>query len=193
MPMAASSTGPVPGDKAWDAFADDQLGLMDHLGIREFFYMGYCIGGCFAGKLLQRAPERVVAAVFCQSVGHRSEDPEVMVRHSHENWLADFRARRPEVPMDTIEKYFHSLWRVQPDFLYSVPREFIKNCRTPILVLPDDTPSHPLQTSIDVASLAPNSEITVFPWRQPEELRQRMIARVRSFLKAHLPMRAAAQ
>jgi dienelactone hydrolase len=29
---------------------------MDHLGIREFFYMGYCIGGCFAGKLMQRAP-----------------------------------------------------------------------------------------------------------------------------------------
>ena len=187
------STGPVPVDNAWDAFADDQLGLMDHLGIREFFYMGYCIGGCFAGKLLQRAPDRVVAAVFCQTVGHRPEDPDVMVRHSHDNWLADFRTRRPEVPMDTIEKYFHSLWRVQPDFLYSVPREFIKNCRTPILVLPDDTPSHPLQTSIDVASLAPNSEITVFPWRDPPELKARMINRVRSFLKSHLPMRAAAQ
>jgi hypothetical protein len=116
---------------------------------------------------LQRAPERVVAAVFCQSVGHRPEDPDVMVRHSHDNCLADFRARRPEVSMDTIEKYFHSLRRLQPDFLYSVPREFIKNCRTPILVLPDDTPSHPLQTSIDVASLAPNAETTVFPWREP--------------------------
>ena len=187
------STGPVPVDNAWDAFTDDQLGLMDHLGIREFFYMGYCIGGCFAGKLLQRAPQRVVAAVFCQSVGQRPEDPDVMYRHSHENWLADFRARRPEVSMDAIEKYFHSLWRVQPDFLHSVPREFIKNCRTPILVLPDDTPSHPLQTSIDVASLAPNSEITVFPWREPPELKARMINRVRTFLKSHLPMRAAAQ
>jgi pimeloyl-ACP methyl ester carboxylesterase len=38
------STGPVPVDSPWDAFADDQLGLMDHLGIREFFYIGYCIG-----------------------------------------------------------------------------------------------------------------------------------------------------
>src|SRR5438105_6009801 len=66
------STGPVPVENAWDAFADDQLGLMDHLGIREFFYMGYCIGGCFVGKLLQRAPDRVVAAVFCQSVGEGS-------------------------------------------------------------------------------------------------------------------------
>jgi pimeloyl-ACP methyl ester carboxylesterase len=61
------STGPVQVDNPWDAFADDQLGLMDHLGIHEFFYMGYCIGGCFAGKLMQRAPNRVVAAVFCQS------------------------------------------------------------------------------------------------------------------------------
>src|SRR6202790_2021277 len=116
-----------------------------------------------------------------------------MYRPSHQNGLADFCARRPEVSMDTIEKYFHSLWRVQLDFLYSVPRDFIKNCRTPILVLPDDTPSHPLQTSIDVASLAPNSEITVFPWRDPPELKARMINRVRSFLKSHLPMRAAAQ
>ena len=41
------STGPVPVDNPWDAFADDQLGLMDHLGIREFFFMGYCIGGSF--------------------------------------------------------------------------------------------------------------------------------------------------
>ena len=187
------STGPVPVENAWDAFADDQLGLMDHLGIREFFYMGYCIGGCFAGKLLQRAPDRVVAAVFCQTVGHRPEDPDVMWRHSHDNWLAEFRTRRPDVSMDTIEKYFHSLWRVQPDFLYSVPRAFIKNCRKPILVLPDDTPSHTLQTSSDVASLAPNAEITVYPWREPPDLKERTIYRTRNFLRAHVPMRAAAQ
>jgi pimeloyl-ACP methyl ester carboxylesterase len=187
------STGPIPSSNPWDAFADDQLGLMDHLGIREFFYMGYCIGGCFAGKLLQRAPQRVVAAVFHQSVGHRPEDPDVMWRHSHDNWLKDFQASRPEVSTATVEKYFHSLWRAQPDFLYSVSRDFIKNCRTPILVLPDDTASHPLQTSIDVASLAPNADITVFPWREPEELRQRVITKVRAFLKSHVPMRAAAQ
>jgi pimeloyl-ACP methyl ester carboxylesterase len=27
------STGPVPVANPWDAFADDQLGVMDHLGI----------------------------------------------------------------------------------------------------------------------------------------------------------------
>jgi len=191
--IGGESTGPVPSANAWDAYADDQLGLMDHLGIDKFFYMGYCIGGCFAGKLLQRAPNRVVAAVFHQSVGHRPEDPEVMVRHSSDNWLPEFKKLRTEVPQDNIDKFINSLWRENPDFLYSVSRDFISKCKTPILVLPDDTPSHPLQTSIDVASLAPNSDITVFPWREPEELRQRMIAKVRSFLKSHVPMRAAAQ
>ena len=96
--------------------------------------------------------------------------------------------------MEAIEKYLHDLYRVNPDFLYSVSRDFIKSCRTPILVLPDDVPAHPLQTSIDVASLAPNAEITVHPWKEPPELKTRTIDRVRSFLKAHVPaVRAAAQ
>jgi pimeloyl-ACP methyl ester carboxylesterase len=187
------STGPVPVDKPWDAFADDQLGLMDHLGIREFFYMGYCIGGPFGLKLIERAPDRVVACVACQPVGHRPEDPTVMYRHSHENWVPGFRARRPEVSAETIEKYLHNLFAAQPDFVCSVTRDFARSIRTPILVLPDDTPAHPHQTAVDIASLCPNAEITVFPWRDPPELKERTINRVRSFLRAHVPMRAAAQ
>ena len=34
------SSGPIPVDDPWGAFADDQLGLMDHLGIREFMVLG---------------------------------------------------------------------------------------------------------------------------------------------------------
>jgi hypothetical protein len=149
--------------------------------------MGYCIGGCFAGKLMQRAPNRVVASVFCQTVGHRPENPTVMYRHSMDNWAPDFQKRRPDVSADTLEKYMHDLYAVQPDFLYSVSRDFIRNCQTPMLVLPDDVPGHPLQTSIDVASLAPNAEITVFPWKEPQELKQRTINRVRAFLRENVP------
>src|SRR5919202_1063764 len=138
------SSGPVPTENAWDAFADDQLGLMDHLGIREFFYMGYCIGGCFAGKLLQRAPDRVIAAVFCQTVGHRPEDPDVMYRHSTDNWLADFKKRRPEVSQDTIDKYFHSLWREQPPFFFRGPPGVIPNWRAPTPGFSGGPPSPPL-------------------------------------------------
>ena len=39
------STGPVQVEDPWGAFADDQLGVMDHLGIQEFMVLGCCIGG----------------------------------------------------------------------------------------------------------------------------------------------------
>jgi len=179
------STGPLDTDDPWGAFADDQLGLMDHLGIGEFAYMGCCIGGCFAGKLIERAPERVAAAVFCQTVGHWPDDPDVMYRSGRDVWAPELLGRRPDLDQDTIDAYLHALYRVNPDFLYSVPRDLIRACDTPILVLPDDVPAHPLQSSIDVASLAPNAEITVFPWTDPPELKARTIERVRSFLRTH--------
>ena len=73
-----SSSGPVPVDDPWGAFADDQLALMDHLGIDKFFFMGLCIGGPFALKLMERAPERIVAGVLCQPVGSNPEFPDSM-------------------------------------------------------------------------------------------------------------------
>jgi pimeloyl-ACP methyl ester carboxylesterase len=179
------SAGPVPVDNPWDAFADDQLGVMDHLGIREFFFFGNCIGGPFAMKLMERAPKRVVAAVLSQPVGHRPEKPDYMYDSGKDVWAKEFLERQPSVPMATIEKYLHNLYRVQPDFVYSVSRDFAKSCQTPMLVLPDDIVAHPLQTAIDIASLAPNAEITVFPWKDPPELKARTINRARTFLKRY--------
>src|SRR5512132_1719497 len=75
------STGPLESDRPWDAYTDDQLGLMDHLGIGEFLVMGFCIGGPFIWNLLQRAPERIVAAVLAQPSGFRPEMPDL----SHPN------------------------------------------------------------------------------------------------------------
>jgi hypothetical protein len=57
-----------------------------------------------------------------------------------------------------------------------------------MLVMPDDTPSHPYQTSVDVAALAPRAESTVYPWRDPPELKARTIERVREFLRAQRPV-----
>ena len=185
------STGPIPVDNPWDAFADDQLGLMDHLGIRQFAFFGNCIGGSYGLKLMERAPDRVVSGVLSQPIGHRPEDPEVMIKSNGMAWAKEFRERRPDVSMETIEKYMHSLYRVRPDFVYSVSREFVKNCQTPMLVLPDDTLAHAYQVAIDVASLAPNADISVYPWKDPPELKARTINRVRNFLRAHLPQTAA--
>src|SRR5712671_669128 len=185
------STGPLPVDHPWNAFADDQFGLMDHLGIRQFFFFGNCIGGSFALKLMERAPDRVVAGILSQPIGHRPEKPDVMYDSGRDVWAKELRAKRPEASMETIEKYLHNLYRARPDFVYSVSREFARNCQTAMLVLPDDTPAHAYQAAIDVASLAPNAEITVYPWKDPPELKARTIKRARNFLKAHLPVTAA--
>ena len=63
----------------------------------------------------------------------------------------------------------------------------VRSCQTPILVLPDETPAHPLVVSIEAASLCPNADITVFPWREPPELKARTVEKVRRFLRAHRP------
>jgi pimeloyl-ACP methyl ester carboxylesterase len=181
------SRGPIPVNDPWGAFADDQLGLMDHLGIQKFFYMGYCIGGPFGLKLIERAPDRVVAAVLCQPVGHRPENPDVMYNSGRDVWAPELRAGRPEITMESIEAYLHNLYRVRPDFVYSVSREFVRSCQTPLLVMPDDTPAHPYQTSVDIAALAPRAQSTVFPWREPKDLLEKTIDQVRVFLRSHQP------
>jgi pimeloyl-ACP methyl ester carboxylesterase len=50
------SSGPLETERPWDAYTDDHLGLMDHLGIKEFMVMGFCIGGPFIWNMLKRAP-----------------------------------------------------------------------------------------------------------------------------------------
>jgi pimeloyl-ACP methyl ester carboxylesterase len=83
------SNGPVPVDNPWDAFADDQLGVMDHLGTRQFFFFGNCIGGPFAMKLMERAPQRVVAAILSQPVGHRPDKPDYMYESGRDVWAKE--------------------------------------------------------------------------------------------------------
>ena len=67
--------------------------------------------------------------------------------------------------MAEIETYLHDLYRANPDFVYSVSRDFVQHCQTPMLVMPDDVPAHPLVVSTEIAELAPNSEVTLFPWK----------------------------
>jgi pimeloyl-ACP methyl ester carboxylesterase len=184
------SHGPVPVDDPWGAFADDQLGLMDHLGIQQFFVIGYCIGGPFALKLMERAPERVVAAVLCQPVGHNSEFPDSMYNSGRDNWAPKLRAQRPEVTPEICEAYLHNLYRVQPYFAYSVSRDFARSCQTPMLVMPDNTPSHSYEAAMELVELSPKAEVTVYPWKVEKDVMGRTINQVREFLRAHQPVTA---
>ena len=185
------STGPVQVDDPWGAFADDQLGLMSHLGIQKFGFIGFCIGGPFALKLMDRAPDRVVAAVLCQPVGHASKTPDSMYNSGHDIWAPELWGNRPDLTMETCDAYLHNLYRIQPDFAYCVSRDFARSCQTPMLVMPDDTPSHSYEAAMDLAELAPKAEVTVYPWKEDPTIKEQTINQAREFLLSHQPAGAA--
>ena len=178
------SSGPLDIDRPWDAYADDQLGVLDHLGIKRFVVLGYCIGGPFIWKLLERAPGRIVAAVVSQPVGHR-KDQNVMYDNSMKGWGPELMKRRPEVTMETIEKFLARSYRANPDFVYTVSRDFVRACQVPVLVMPDDTPSHPYDVAMESAMLAPKSEVSMYPWKDTKDKIPVAVRHVRSFLRVH--------
>jgi pimeloyl-ACP methyl ester carboxylesterase len=182
------SSGPLQIENAWDGYAEDQLGLMDHLGIGEFLVLGCCIGGPFILKLMEKAPNRVVAGVLCQPSGFRPEKPDVFWNNNTTTWGPALCARRPEIKMAMIEAHLHNLYRARPDFVFSVTRDFVRSCQIPMLVMPDDIAAHPWQVSMDIFKLAPNAEVSIYPWKQPKELIPAAVARARTFLKAHQPV-----
>ena len=188
---SGQSSGPVQVEKPWDAYADDQLGLMDHLGIQEFIVLGCCIGGPFVLKLMERAPDRIVAGVLCQPSGHRPENPDVMYNNNIRTWGPTLCARRPDVTMEIVDAYLHALYRSPGDFVYSVTRDFVRSCQTPMLVLPDDVLAHPYAVAMEVVRLAPKAEVTMYPWKEPKDLIPQAVHHVRDFLRAHQPVPAA--
>lgn len=181
------SSGPLEVDRPWDSYADDQLGLMDHLGIDKFMVMGFCIGGPFIWNLLKRAPNRIVAAVLAQPSGFRPELPNLFYENNIKGWAPGLRERRPDITAPMIDAFLKKMYGAQPDFVFTVTRDFVRHCQTPVLVLPDDVPAHPYAVAMESVMLAPKSEVSLFPWKEPKERVPVAVRQIRSFLRAHRP------
>jgi pimeloyl-ACP methyl ester carboxylesterase len=179
------SSGPLEIDRPWDAYTDDHLGLMDHLGIDKFMVMGFCIGGPFIWNLLRRAPDRIVAAVLAQPSGSRPEMRDLFYEGNMKTWGPALTARRPEITMEMVDKFLTKMYRTNPDFVFTVTRNFVRNCQTPVLILPDDIPAHPYAVAMEAAMLAPKAEVSMFPWKEPKERIPLAVRQIRSFLRAH--------
>ena len=187
---AGQSSGPLEIDRPWDSFTDDQLGLMDHVGANKFMVMGFCIGGPLVWNLLRRAPDRVVAAVLAQPSGWRPELPNLSYETNMTGWGPEFVKRRPGVTMETVDKFLTKMYRTKPDFVFTVTRDFVRSCQTPVLILPDDIPGHPYAVAMEAAMLAPKAEVSMFPWKEPKERIPLAVRQIRSFLRAHRPVSA---
>jgi pimeloyl-ACP methyl ester carboxylesterase len=193
------STGPLETDRPWDAYTDDHIGLMDHLGIREFMVLGFCIGGPFVWNLLKRAGDRVVAAVPVQPSGWRPEMPDLSYQSNIKGWGPELCDRRPDITMAMVDTFLSNMYRARADFVYTVTRDFVRNCQTPILVLPDDVPAHPYAVAMESALLAPKAQVSLYPWKDAPDKIPLAVRHIRTFLKANRPaagaqpMAAAAQ
>ena len=184
------SSGPLEIDRPWDSHTDDHLGLMDHLGIDKFMVMGFCIGGPLIWNLLKRAPDRIVAAVLAQPSGSRPEMRDLFYDNNTRGWAPELRKQRPELTAETVDKFLTRMYRTDPDFVFTVTRDFVRQCQTPVLILPDDVPSHPYAVAMESAMLAPNAEVSMFPWKEPKDRIPLAVRQIRSFLRAHRPVTA---
>jgi pimeloyl-ACP methyl ester carboxylesterase len=185
------SIGPLEVDRPWDAFTDDQLGLMDFLGIDRFMVMGFCIGGPMIWNLIKRAPDRVVGAVLAQPSGFRPSEPDFFYTTNMTRWGPELVARRPEITTAEVDAFITAMYRKNADFVFTVTRDFVRTCETPVLIMPDDITAHPYEVAMESANLAPNSEVSIYPWKDTPEHIAEGLAHARRFLKAHTPAIAA--
>lgn len=185
------SSGPLEIERPWDAYTDDHLGLMDHLGISEFLVLGFCIGGPFIWNMLRRAPRRVAAAVLAQPSGFRPAMPDLFYQNNIKGWGPPLCERRPDVTMTMVDAFLNKMYRSNADFVFTVTRDFVRDCQTPVLVLPDDVPAHPYAVAMESALLAPNAQVSLYPWKDTQDKIPLAVRHVRTFLKAHKPVTAA--
>jgi len=184
---AGQSSGPLEIERPWDSYTDDHLGLMDHLGIDKFMVLGFCIGGPLIWNLLKRAPGRVVAAVLAQPSGSRPEMRDLFYDNNIKGWAPELIKRRPDITMEMVEEFLTRMYRTDPDFVFTVSRDFVRACQTPVLILPDDVPAHPYAVAMECAMLAPKAEVSMYPWKDPKERIPLAVRQIRSFLRAHRP------
>src|SRR6202012_1804977 len=185
-------SGSLETDRPWDGYTDDQIGLMDHLGIQKFLVLGFCIGGPFIWNMLQRAGDRVIAAVPAQPSGWRPEMPGLSYTNNMKGWGPELCARRPDITMAMVDTFLTNMYTgARADFVYTVDRDFVRSCQTPILVLPDDVPAHPYAVAMETARLAPNSEVSIYPWKESKDQIAEVLRHAHSFLQAHAPVAAA--
>ena len=143
--------------------------------------MGGCIGGSYCFEAIEQAPDRVAAAVVQNPIG---------LWENRENWDAavkgygeTVRKRDPAISQETIDSFGRNMFA--GDFVFSVTRDFVRSCRTPLYLQPGTDKAHPAHTSAEIAELAPNIEVQK-DWRGPEFL-QESIRRVHDFLARNTP------
>ena len=176
------STGPLDAVDPWGSYVDDQLGLLDHLGVDRYLALGCCIGCSYILKQLERQPGRLVAGVLEQPIGLVETNHATFQDGIWRPWGEALAEKRDDITTEQVQAFGAAMWG--GDFVFSVTRDFLRTVTTPLLVLEGNDQAHPRETSLEVASLLPNAEYLA-QWRAPEDVVPQTIERVRTFLETH--------
>jgi pimeloyl-ACP methyl ester carboxylesterase len=178
---AGQSRAPILASDGWQDYLDDQLALLDYLDIDRFHVGGMCIGGSFSMGLIQAAPARVTAALLFQTIG--LADNRQAFYDMYDSWANELRAERPEVTEVAWQALKHRMY--DGEFLFTVDRDFVRRCPTPLLVLCGNDLYHPREISLEVAQLAPRAQL-IEDWKTPAAHAAAKAA-VAAFLAEHTP------
>ena len=179
---AGRSRAPVAAADGWHVYTADHLALLDHLGIERCHLLGGCIGGPYCFGVMQAAPERVAAAVLQQPIGSSGDNREAFYQ-MFDGWAADLEKSHPEVTEAALRSFRSNMY--DGDFVFNVSRDFVRECRIPMLVLLGNDLYHPSETSREIVQLAPDAEL-VERWKEPEVVAD-AVQRVREFLRRRTP------
>ena len=177
------SDGPLEVERTWDVLTDGQLALMQHLGIDRFMVLGFCIGGPLIWNLLKRTDDRIIFAILVHPSGYSSSAPSIFFNYNIAGQAPEFINRRPDVTMEMVTDYTNNMCTKRADFVLTVDRDFVSKCKTPVLFLPDDIPAHPYAAAIETALLAPNAQVSLYPWKENERKIQLALNYINSCIK----------
>jgi hypothetical protein len=60
-------------------------------------------------------------------------------------------------------------------------------------VLPEDVPGHPYAVAMETVRLAPNAQVSLYPWKASKDQIPLAVRHIRTLLRAHRPAAAATQ
>jgi hypothetical protein len=119
--------------------------------------------------------------------------PDLFYQNNIKGWGPPLCERRHDITMERVDAFLNKMYRANADFVFTVTRDFVRNCHTPLLVLPDDVPAHPYAVAMESVHLAPNAQVSLYPWKDTPDKIPLAVRHIRTFLRAHWPGAAAHQ
>ena len=165
---AGQSRGPIEAGMGWDQHTQDQLALLDELGVERFLVMGMCIGGAYIAGLIRAAKDRVAGAVMLQPIG--LENNREAFHQMFDSWAEEAKSEHPAADFTA---YRHAMFGAmdstapRQQFLFNASRDEVREWTTPILVAKGNDLYHPESTSREVVRLAQNAKL-IEEWKQAD-------------------------